>query len=86
MLFFFTSISSIVQYSAFHYCCARIHFLRCLKKEKGKFLFVVTVALLTVAYRFTQLQATKLAPVALVLAVKRTSILYATFFGEGRLR
>jgi drug/metabolite transporter (DMT)-like permease len=46
--------------------------------------FIVTAAILTLAYRFTQLEATKLAPVALVLAVKRTSILYASFFG-GRL-
>ena len=43
--------------------------------------FIVTVAFLTIAYRFTQLEATKVAPVALVLAVKRTSILYASFFG-----
>jgi drug/metabolite transporter (DMT)-like permease len=43
--------------------------------------FIITVAFLTIAYRFTQLEATKLAPVALVLAVKRTSILYASFFG-----
>jgi len=45
------------------------------------FMLVVIVALLTMAYRYTQLEATMLAPVALVLAVKRTSILYATFFG-----
>jgi len=43
--------------------------------------FIIAVALLTIAYRFTQLEATKFAPVALVLAVKRTSILYASFFG-----
>jgi drug/metabolite transporter (DMT)-like permease len=42
---------------------------------------IFIVALLTMVYRFTQLEATKLAPVALVLAVKRTSILYASFFG-----
>ncbi len=42
---------------------------------------IIIIALLTVAYRFTQLEATKLAPIALVLAVKRTSILYASFFG-----
>ena len=54
--------------------------------EKGRMLFplLVGVALLTLAYRFAQLEATKGAPVALVLAVKRTSILYASFFG-GRL-
>ncbi|MCX6122221.1 MAG: EamA family transporter [Ignavibacteriales bacterium] len=43
--------------------------------------FIVAVAFLTIAYRFTQLEATKFAPVALVLAVKRTSILYASFYG-----
>ena len=50
-------------------------------KGKGQFSLILAAALLTIGYRFTQLEATKLAPVALVLAVKRTSILYATFFG-----
>lgn len=52
-----------------------------LQKGKSQIPFIITVALLTIAYRFTQLEATKFAPVALVLAVKRTSILYASFFG-----
>jgi drug/metabolite transporter (DMT)-like permease len=39
------------------------------------------IAVVTIAYRFTQLEATKDAPVALVLAVKRTSILYASVLG-----
>ena len=54
--------------------------------EKGRVLLPLLggVAVLTLAYRFAQLEATKDAPVALVLAVKRTSILYASFFG-GRL-
>lgn len=42
---------------------------------------IFSVAVLTLAYRWTQLEATALAPVALVLAVKRTSILYASLFG-----
>jgi drug/metabolite transporter (DMT)-like permease len=50
-------------------------------KGKGQFSLILAAALLTIGYRFTQLEATKLAPVALVLALKRTSILYATFFG-----
>ena len=50
-------------------------------KGKGQFSLILAAALLTIGYRFTQLEATKLAPIALVLAVKRTSILYATFFG-----
>jgi drug/metabolite transporter (DMT)-like permease len=50
-------------------------------KGRSQLPFIVTVACLTLAYRFAQLEATTLAPVALVLAVKRTSILYASFFG-----
>jgi drug/metabolite transporter (DMT)-like permease len=46
--------------------------------------FLAAIGILTIAYRFTQLEATKDAPVALVLAVKRTSILYASLLG-GRL-
>jgi drug/metabolite transporter (DMT)-like permease len=46
-------------------------------------LFLV-IAVITIAYRYAQLEATRLAPVALVLAVKRTSIFYASLFG-GRL-
>jgi drug/metabolite transporter (DMT)-like permease len=48
---------------------------------KEHLLLLTTVAVVTIAYRYAQLEATKLAPVALVLAVKRTSILYASFFG-----
>lgn len=39
------------------------------------------VAVLTLAYRFAQLEAAKDAPIALVLAVKRTSILFASLYG-----
>ncbi len=52
-----------------------------IQKSTEQLPLIITVAILTLAYRFTQLEATKLAPVALVLAVKRTSILYASFFG-----
>jgi drug/metabolite transporter (DMT)-like permease len=45
---------------------------------------LLAIAVLTLGYRALQLQATQAGPVALVLAVKRTSIVYATFFG-GRL-
>ena len=50
-------------------------------KAKEQLPLILHVALLTVAYRLSQLEATRDAPVALVLAIKRTSILYATFFG-----
>ena len=54
------------------------------QKGREQYPLIVTIALLTVGYRLTQLDATKSAPVSLVLAVKRTSILYASFFG-GRI-
>jgi drug/metabolite transporter (DMT)-like permease len=50
-------------------------------KGWGELLLIGIITILTISYRFTQLEATKLAPVALVLAVKRTSILYASFVG-----
>jgi drug/metabolite transporter (DMT)-like permease len=59
----------------------RMSFRDLIYKGWNQFPFVLIIALLTIAYRFTQLGATQLAPVALVLAVKRTSILYASFFG-----
>jgi len=55
-----------------------------MQKSREHFPLILVVAVLTIAYRVAQLEATKIAPVALVLAVKRTSILYASFFG-GRL-
>jgi drug/metabolite transporter (DMT)-like permease len=42
---------------------------------------LLAIAVLTIGYRITQLEAVKYAPVALVLAVKRTSILYASLVG-----
>ncbi len=45
---------------------------------------LLAIAALTLAYRFLQLQATREGPVALVLAVKRTSIVWASLLG-GRL-
>ena len=45
---------------------------------------VLAIAALTLGYRFFQLQATRTGPVALVLAVKRSSILFAGLSG-GRL-
>ncbi len=51
---------------------------------KKTFYLVVIVSVFTVIYRYTQIEATKLAPAALVLSVKRLSVLMAIIFG-GRL-
>ncbi len=53
-------------------------------KARSVFLLILLVAGFTIAYRYLQLVATASAPAALVLAVKRTSILLAALFG-GRL-
>ncbi|NUN08862.1 MAG: EamA family transporter [Ignavibacteriaceae bacterium] len=42
---------------------------------------LVALGIFTVIYRYTQIEATKLAPVALVLSVKRLSVLMAVFGG-----
>ena len=52
-----------------------------IQKGREQWPFLLAIAVLTIGYRFTQLEAVKYAPVALVLAVKRTSILYASLVG-----
>lgn len=51
------------------------------KNRQVELVLILVVAIFTFAYRYAQLEATKLAPVALVLAVKRTSIFFASFIG-----
>ena len=47
-------------------------------------LLIVFISLLTVGYRFSQIESFKDAPVALVLAIKRTSVFFAAIIG-GRI-
>jgi drug/metabolite transporter (DMT)-like permease len=47
-----------------------------------KWLFLISV--ITIGYRYTQIEAIKIAPVALVLTVKRFSVLFAAIIG-GRI-
>ena len=51
------------------------------RQTKQQLPLFLVIAVITIAYRYAQLEATRLAPVALVLAVKRTSILYASLLG-----
>jgi drug/metabolite transporter (DMT)-like permease len=51
------------------------------KITKNTFYLIVIVSVFTVIYRYTQIEATKAAPVALVLSVKRLSVLMAIIFG-----
>ena len=45
---------------------------------------LILISVLTIIYRYTQIEAVKIAPVALVLAVKRISIFFAAVIG-GRI-
>jgi drug/metabolite transporter (DMT)-like permease len=50
-----------------------------IKRDYIKLLILISV--LTIIYRYTQIEAVKIAPVALVLAVKRISIFFAAVIG-----
>lgn len=49
--------------------------------DKKIFYLLMAISFFTVIYRYTQIEATKLAPVAMVLSVKRISILIAVVSG-----
>lgn len=50
-------------------------------KEPGLAGWLIVIALITVGYRYTEISAIKIAPVALVLSVKRISIFIAMIVG-----
>ncbi|MBN2571374.1 MAG: DMT family transporter [Ignavibacteriales bacterium] len=49
--------------------------------NKEIYLWIIVIAIITIGYRWTQIEAFKLAPIALVLAVKRISVFFATIIG-----
>lgn len=51
------------------------------KIQSDAIIWILLVAIFTVIYRYTQIEATKLAPVALVISVKRLSVLMAILLG-----
>jgi drug/metabolite transporter (DMT)-like permease len=52
--------------------------------KKNDLGWIALISLITIGYRFTQVLAISLASVALTLAIKRTSVLWATLIG-GRI-
>lgn len=44
-------------------------------------LIIIAISIFTVGYRWSQVEAVKIAPVALVLTVKRSSVFFATIIG-----
>ena len=52
-----------------------------IKEKRSTIGWILLISVLTIGYRFSQIEAIKLAPVALVLSVKRLSVLFATLIG-----
>jgi len=56
--------------------------VKILSKVNNKlFGWIFLISIFTIGYRYTQIEAVKLAPVALVLTIKRTSVFFAVLFG-----
>ena len=49
--------------------------------DKKIWLWIILIAVLTAGYRYTQIRAIKIAPVSLVLSVKRISVFIAVIIG-----
>jgi len=49
--------------------------------NRNTLVWIVLISLATLGYRYTQIEAIKIAPVALVISIKRTSVLFASVFG-----
>ena len=45
------------------------------------FFWIILISLFTIGYRYSLLEAMKIAPIALVLSIKRTSIFFAAVIG-----
>lgn len=55
--------------------------IKTMKENKELFIWIFVIAVLTFGYRWTQIEAVKIAPVALVLSVKRISVFFSTLIG-----
>ncbi len=48
---------------------------------KNVLILIIIIAVITIGYRWTQIESTKLAPVGLVISLKRLSVLFAVIIG-----
>ena len=51
------------------------------KISKNNIGWIIVISIITIGYRYTQIEAVKIAPVALVLSIKRTSVFFASILG-----
>lgn len=49
--------------------------------QKNALIIIIIIAIVTIGYRWTQIESTKLAPVGLVISLKRLSVLFAVIIG-----
>ncbi len=49
--------------------------------NKSILMWIILIAILTIVYRYSQIEATKLAPVAMVISVKRISVFFSSAAG-----
>ncbi|MCW8848967.1 MAG: EamA family transporter [Melioribacteraceae bacterium] len=49
--------------------------------NRNSLIWIVLISIVTIGYRYTQIEAIKIAPVALVLSIKRTSVFFASIIG-----
>jgi drug/metabolite transporter (DMT)-like permease len=80
-----------IQHLYFAFLFAAIYFfyayrtkLPKISLKKNDIWWIILISVLTIGYRFTQIVAVSMASVAIVLAVKRTSVFWATIIG-GRI-
>lgn len=51
------------------------------KINSTNFKWIILISIATIGYRYTQIEAIKIAPVALVISIKRTSVFFASVIG-----
>lgn len=51
------------------------------KINSANFKWILLISIATIGYRYTQIEAIKIAPVALVISIKRTSVFFASVIG-----
>jgi len=78
---FFAMLFTVVFFLSLFYKNENIHEKTSAVLQKNDLGWIILISFLTIGYRFTQVVSVKLASVALALAVKRTSVLWATIIG-----
>jgi len=77
----FQHIYFAILFSIIYFFFKRKEDITSVSIEKDNLGWIALISILTIGYRYTQIVAVSLASVALVLAIKRTSVFWATIIG-----